>query len=391
MKNQEKILILDANQRSALAATRSLGQKDLLVVCADESKKTLAGASKYASDNITYPSPYTEQDKFIDQLISSIKSMDIRYLLPMTDITSELALKNKSRLCDVNILLPDYQSYMFVSDKYQLLEMSLKEDIPIPKTLFIKNQDELLLNIDNINYPVVVKPNRSIIMVDGKYNKTTVKYVNSKDELLNIINKYSWFRKTRFLVQEYVEGHGEGLFALFNEGEIVQYFSHKRLREKPPSGGVSVLSESIETRNEIIDIAKKILGPIKFNGVAMVEFKITKDNKPYLMEVNGRFWGSLQLSVDSGVDFPFLLYSQFSSNDGSITRCAYKKGIQLRWLLGDIDNLIIILKDSDISCSKKIKSIKEFLKLYRAKQYYEVNRLSDIMPAIHELFKYFKT
>ena len=28
---------------------------------------------------------------------------------------------------------------------------------------------------------------------------------------------------------------------------------------------------------------------------------------PYLMEVNGRFWGSLQLAIDAGVDFPALL------------------------------------------------------------------------------------
>ena len=27
------------------------------------------------------------------------------------------------------------------------------------------------------------------------------------------------------------------------------------------------------------------------------------------MEVNGRFWGSLQLAIDAGVDFPFLACS----------------------------------------------------------------------------------
>jgi len=390
MKTREKVLILDANQRSALAATRSLGQRGLYVICADESRKTLAGVSKYTCDNITYPSPYTEQDKFIDYLVSNLESLSVRYLLPMTDITVELTLKNKSRLKDVTILLPDYDSYMSVSDKYQLLEMSLNNEILIPKTLFMKNLDELMQNIDNINYPVVIKPNRSIVVMDGNHYKTTVKYANSKDEILNILKKYPWFRETKILVQEYIEGHGEGLFVLCKDGEITHYFSHKRLREKPPSGGVSVLSESIETRDEMLEIAEKIFGLIKWNGVAMVEFKVAENNQPYLMEVNGRFWGSLQLAIDSGIDFPFLLYNQYSNDEEFQSISEYKKGIQLRWLLGDIDNLIIVLKDVTIPCNEKFKSILKFLKLYRQNQYYEVNRMDDLKPAIYELFNYFK-
>jgi hypothetical protein len=36
----------------------------------------------------------------------------------------------------------------------------------------------------------------------------------------------------------------------------------------------------------------------------MVEFKDDGVNPPCLMEINGRFWGSLQLAIDAGVDFP---------------------------------------------------------------------------------------
>ena len=37
----------------------------------------------------------------------------------------------------------------------------------------------------------------------------------------------------------------------------------------------------------------------------MVEFKHDeRDGVPKLMEINGRFWGSLQLAIDAGVDFP---------------------------------------------------------------------------------------
>ena len=40
----------------------------------------------------------------------------------------------------------------------------------------------------------------------------------------------------------------------------------------------------------------------------MFEFKQQRGVAPVLMEVNGRFWGSLALAVHAGVDFPRLLY-----------------------------------------------------------------------------------
>jgi predicted ATP-grasp superfamily ATP-dependent carboligase len=55
------------------------------------------------------------------------------------------------------------------------------------------------------------------------------------------------------------------------------------------------------------------------DGVAMVEFKLDrrKGNAAKLIDVNGRFWGSLQLAILSGVDFPYYLY-QLAVGDRSL-------------------------------------------------------------------------
>ena len=47
------------------------------------------------------------------------------------------------------------------------------------------------------------------------------------------------------------------------------------------------------------------LGAAELTGVAMVESqRRARWPRLYLMEVNCRFWGSLQLAIDCGVDFP---------------------------------------------------------------------------------------
>jgi hypothetical protein len=74
------------------------------------------------------------------------------------------------------------------------------------------------------------------------------------------------------------------------------------LREKPPSGGVSVLSESVQVNSKLGSLAQTLLENSNWHGVAMVEFKVATDGTPYLMEINTRFWGSLQLAIDAGVD-----------------------------------------------------------------------------------------
>ena len=58
------------------------------------------------------------------------------------------------------------------------------------------------------------------------------------------------------------------------------------------------------------------------------------------MEVNGRFWGSLQLAIDAGVDFPRLLADCALGDDGTANASAYSVGLRSRWWWGQVDHLV---------------------------------------------------
>ena len=121
----------------------------------------------------------------------------------------------------------------------------------------------------------------------------------------------------------------------------------------------------------------------------MVEFKVGPDGTPYLMEINTRFWGSLQLAIDSGVDFPWLLY-QLACGDTPDSVEEYRTGIRLRWLLGDLDSLYLTLRDKQYSKTTKLKAILQFLTPSPFKTRHEVNRWKDPAPAWYEIKQYLR-
>lgn len=388
MKN---VLILDANQRSALAATRSLGKRGIRVITGDETKETLAGNSKYCRQRVVYSSPYHSPESFISSLQQAVKIHDVDIMFPMTDATTELVLKHKHEFPDIEIPFPTLSAYEAVTDKSGLFRTARNAGVPVPRTLYFDGSDSVDCVNDEIDFPVVIKPFRSRIFRNGGVEITSVKYARSREELGRTIKKYSWLRNHPFMLQQYIEGHGQGIFILCNRGKLIAGFAHKRLREKPPSGGVSVLSKSIEVQQPMLDIAMKLLAPLQWHGVAMVEFKVSQDGTPYLMEINGRFWGSLQLAIDAGVDFPFLLY-KIASGQNVEPQTGFRTGNLCRWLLGDLDHLYLKLKSGSQECSlaEKFAAVGRFVIPWQPGMHYETNRLNDMKPFIFELKNYLR-
>ena len=82
--------------------------------------------------------------------------------------------------------------------------------------------------------------------------------------------------------------------------------------------------------------ADRLLEGVRFHGVAMVEFRYDeRTGQCWLLEVNPRFWGSLALAIQSGVDFPYLLYRMATEGDVEPVT-TYRTGRVVRWLLGDV-------------------------------------------------------
>jgi len=394
LSDRPVVIVTDGNERSTLAVTRSLGARGIAVYVGAETSASLAGASKYCTRSFLCPSPWQAPEEYVACIQEQASFHESALIFPMTDLAVELLGSQQGR-SGKRLTLPisSPEKYHALSDKYRLMRWAHEQGIPIPDTRFVPKGEveDVLPSIDR--WPVVVKPGRSLVRTRGEWRKTSVRYAENADALRRLYEEFEELREPS-LVQSRIVGEGQGVFGLFVEGRAQALFAHRRLREKPPSGGVSVLRESIALPGLMTKYARAIAQSVDWNGVAMMEFKVDRQSGiPYLMEVNGRFWGSLQLAIDAGIDFPWLLY-RFATT-GVVPDCQpYKIGVKSRWWLGDLDHLLLRLRKSDKELNllpgspSRTETFKNFFSLLAPQAKSEVFWLGDLRPGFHEIVMY---
>src|SRR5262249_54023142 len=108
-------------------------------------------------------------------------------------------------------------------------------------------------------------------------------------------------------------------------------------------------------------------------------------------------WGSLQLAIDAGVDFPYLLYQLATGQPIQVPINGYRSGVKSRWLLGDLDHLFLRLFKPEErlhlppDTPSKWQTLVEFCRFFQRGMHWEVERFDDPGPGIYEWRNYLKS
>jgi protein-tyrosine-phosphatase len=136
------------------------------------------------------------------------------------------------------------------------------------------------------------------------------------------------------LFQEFVPGEGVGVEVLMHDGVAVCAFQHRRLRELPWAGGVSVVAESEMVDPTLLGQATRLLRALGAEGMCMVEYRRDPDTgRTVFMEINARAIGSMSLSERCGVEFPWYHW-QLLHDQRPDTPTTYPVGLRWRWTAG---------------------------------------------------------
>lgn len=362
--------ITDGHWRKTLAAVRALGQERLRVAVGESTALSMAGFSKYCRRRVVYPSALSTPDDFVSFLSDLISRHPCRLLLPMEDETVHLLSQHRDRFSRWTYLpVPATEKLEAARDKARVITLAQRLGVPVPRTWLIHDPDQIDGLVDDLPFPVVVKPRIGSGAVGVAYVPDRRAF---REQYLAVHRRFPFP-----MVQETIprEGPGYGASFLMDEaGRVKASFVHKRLREYPVSGGASTLRVSVR-HDEIYESALSLLKALDWFGVAMVEFKIDpRDGRPKLMEINPRFWGSLALAVHAGVNFPYLIYRMAAGERFKPVE-TYRLGIQCRWMLpGDLMHFMFNPERSRL--------LNDFFRLRAPGLYYDILSLTDPVPAL---------
>ena len=390
------ILVTDGDQRAALAVVRSLGRAGHRVYVCSSIDRSIAGASRYCRGEVRVADALRAPEAFLNDVAEIIERLEVDTLLPIAERSLHVLLPARARLSDVCLPFVDAETLRRVSDKVQLLRAAAALGIAVPdQHLAASRTHAFEIASGPLQFPLVLKPARSLGERAGERVSLSVRHAANRDQLdreLRGLDEAAF----PLLLQRRVVGPGVGIFLLLWDGELHAVFAHRRIREKPPSGGISVYAESVAADPVLVRSSRALLERFGWRGVAMVEYKIDSATQtPHLMEVNGRFWGSLQLAIDAGVDFPRILLD-VAGGIQSTPRPTYQIGVRNRWWWGDVDHLLTRLRRSREEAAlppdapSRARSVLDFLRLWQPGDRNEVLRRDDPLPFMRETIEWLR-
>lgn len=301
-----KILVLDAGNQNTLAIVRSLGRKGHDIILGGYQKASLAFFSRYYTRKLLLPNPKSDEQGFIKQILDLLSAEKIDLVMPVGFKSYQVCTRYQHQIQQyAGLIVTTETNIELAIDKRATYALAGEIGIPYPRTYRITDLSQL--DTLTVSFPCVVKS-------AFESGKNEVTYAYSPEELkakfAGMVARNNFAPQDYPVIQEYIIGDGYGFFAYYQDGICKRSFMHHRIREYPVTGGASVCAESFQDP-VLHQQGIKILDHLGWNGVAMVEFKKNNATGEYmLMEINPKFWGSLELAIAAGVNFPEMLVQQ---------------------------------------------------------------------------------
>lgn len=299
---------------------RSLSAHGLKVWVSDTSKRNICSLSKFCAGSFVYPDPFTEEEAFVECLLSKVVELNPKVLLPTHD-ESVVIMRHRDRF-PKELIIP-YEGERLLLDlanKAKATEMARMAGVPVP--LVYESADDVK------DYPIVFKT------VIGNSAKG-VYFPKSKDALLQLMVDH---KNDEMLLEEWVGGTDYSVDCVRWDGFWKSSVYHA-LVTKTDGGGTTTQREIVNAP-ELEKYAKMLLDSVDFHGVCGIDFRYEPETgRIAFIEVNARFTGGLATPVTAGFDIPWIIYNL--ATEGKFDEpCDARVGVKTKWILGDVITLV---------------------------------------------------
>ncbi len=352
------VLVLGADSPIGLTVVRELGARGVPVIAHGRSSRALGRFSRFTQTFLLEHRPLAEwlPAYAAEQGLGAVMAVSEGHLIELTALREELGCK---------VLTPDAERLRSVLDKARTLEAARRLGIAVPTDWQPAAGEDFTARASEITFPVAIKwadPNAAQgALTEAGIALEKIEYASSPAQLAAILSRYDPIG-TWPLVQQYCPGHGLGQMLHMVEGQATLRFQHRRLREFPPSGGVSSFCASVplDEHAEQMTRSEALLAALGWEGPAMVEYRHDPASGTYwLMEINGRFWGSIPLAWHCGAHFAWETYrcgvlGESGPGEGP------KRQRRARYVIPDAKRTVMVLQDRSLPLGTRIAALVRF-------------------------------
>ena len=310
-----RVIITYGRSLMALVIARSLSERGVEVIACDDVGMTVCSFSRHVQETFTVAPWDTEPEQFLQDLETAVleyaPSDGRPYVLMPVFREIDLIARNRARFEPaIKLAAPPIASIELVMPKNRLTALAKEHGLDIPETWIPDSFEALAELAPQLVYPIIVKP------ADGAGGRG-VSGVNTAEDLKSNAAELGFDPPP--LIQECIDGDDYCVAVLARAGELKAIMAYRNLTRFPREAGAGAVRETVDAE-PFREAAEKLLAATAWDGVAQLDFRWSGNAKdpPKLIEVNARFWAGIFHSVDSGVDFPWLLYRQTVGEDVAI-------------------------------------------------------------------------
>jgi predicted ATP-grasp superfamily ATP-dependent carboligase len=335
------VLLAGGDDRSMLAAGRSLARHGIPFVALGVERWGMVGTSRYVRRHAVggAPDPTREPRAYARCVREHARRHGVELIVPLTDRILLACDRHRDLLAaQATLGMPPSAAVRNVLDKRLNLETARSLGVPCPAQFELESMKQVPELVDRLRFPLILKDPGPSATDDRPGFGFAWLVARDRGELERHLRDrcppgaYP-------IVQEFVEGSIHSLCCFAATGEIVAAHAYRRLRRARGMSSYRVLTD---VRPDLLEYASRLLGALAWEGAAHVSFFVRDgDGAPLYTETNGRFWSPLEASVAVGFDFPLWTYRYFTTGElPDAPPAAHGVGRRSRWHYGELEALV---------------------------------------------------
>lgn len=298
---KEKLLLLGDNLRSVVAVSETLFKNGFEIHVLGWWGIPL-NKSKWIAEYHCIPRWDLEIKKGKARFIEILKKNDYKAIIPVNDDALEIGAMFKELILEYTEMIgfPEKDKWVFARDKSVLLQRFEYLGLGGPQSILIDSVGALKSEEVPFSFPLIIKPCSSRQLGENEIKNVSVKKINN-------LSDWNLWKETAsifpVMIQEFIGGKELGFNFYAENGKIIHYYIDEQLHGLV---GNEASYRRIAPLNEtqclqIKSVFQMFIDSIEWDGIGMFDFKYYNE-KVYIIEFNGRFWASIQLSKLTGTD-----------------------------------------------------------------------------------------